>query len=56
MAHRIPWWAAMDRLAAHMHTRGLVADPAPQTWPSYDAAADALEWPRQYVRAMGTST
>ncbi|KAK4043107.1 NAD(P)-binding protein [Parachaetomium inaequale] len=56
MAHRIPWWVTMDRIAGHMHARGLVADPHPQTWPSYDAAADSLEWPRQYVRAMGTST
>ena len=55
MAHKISWWTVMSYLAKGLHQRGLVTEPEAQTWPSYDMAADNLGWPRQFVRAMGTS-
>ncbi len=55
MAHRVPWWDVMDRLAEGLYKRGLVVDPNPQIWPSDDMAAEYLGFPRPYIRAMGTS-
>ncbi|KAF2251858.1 NAD(P)-binding protein [Trematosphaeria pertusa] len=56
MAHRTPWWAAMDRIAQSLHARGLVAESKPSIWPSDKMAADYLGFPVLYVRAMGTSS
>lgn len=55
MAHRAPWWAYMQAIAQSLHARGLVADPELEIWPSDEAAAKALQFPAQFIRAMGTS-
>lgn len=55
MAHRAPWWKIMSAIAKSLHSRGLVSNPEPQIWPSYDTAADSLGYPRAYIRGMGTS-
>ncbi|KAM5349180.1 hypothetical protein ACJ41O_009003 [Fusarium nematophilum] len=56
MVHRSPWWKVMDDLAEGLYSRGLVSEPKVHVWPSYDEAADSLGFPRQYVRAIGTSS
>lgn len=56
MAHRLPWWKVMERLAAVMHVQGLVTSPEVKTWPSYELAAETLRFPLLYLPAMGTST
>jgi ABC-type taurine transport system ATPase subunit len=54
-AHRAPWWAFMDAVAKALHARGLVADSRLETWPSDEAAAEALHFPALFIRAMGTA-
>lgn len=54
MAHRIPWWTVMQRIADGLHARGLVEDPRVQVWSSYETAAEQLGFPPQHVKAMGT--
>ncbi|TPX18688.1 uncharacterized protein E0L32_002545 [Thyridium curvatum] len=56
IAHKVPWWRTIDLLAQQMHRRGLVNEPTPRTWPTYEMAADCLKFPARYVRAMGAST
>jgi hypothetical protein len=56
VAHRVPWWRTMDSLAEHLYRRGLVVEPTPRIWPTYEMAADCLGFPAKYVRAMGAST
>lgn len=56
MAHRSPWWDAMQRIAEAMHARGLVNEPKAKTWPSYEMAAESVGYPLLYIRAIGTST
>ncbi|KAF2652652.1 NAD(P)-binding protein [Lophiostoma macrostomum CBS 122681] len=55
-AHRAPWWAYMEALAKSLYARGLVADSEVETWPSDEAAAQALHFPAQFIRAMGTAS
>jgi hypothetical protein len=55
MAHKVPWWDVMQRIAESLYARGLVEEPKAQTWPSYEMAAEYLQFPVQYVRAMGAS-
>ncbi|KAI0149688.1 NAD(P)-binding protein [Hypoxylon sp. NC0597] len=55
-AHREPWWEVMQRLADALYARGLVAEPKVQVWPSYEMAAEVLGFPRQHIRAIGTSS
>jgi hypothetical protein len=55
MAHRIPWWDVMDRLAKALHARGLVKEPKARIWPSDEVAAETLGFPARYIRAMGTA-
>lgn len=55
MAHRAPWWAYMEALAKSLHARGLVASSELETWPSDAEAAEALHFPAQFIRAMGTA-
>ncbi|KAI1459922.1 NAD(P)-binding protein [Annulohypoxylon moriforme] len=54
--HKAPWWEIMQRLADGLYARGLVTEPKVQVWPSYNVAAEQLGFPRQYVRAIGTSS
>ncbi|KAF2447201.1 NAD(P)-binding protein [Karstenula rhodostoma CBS 690.94] len=56
MAHRAPWWAYMQAIAKSLHARGLVADAELEIWPSDEAAAKALQFPAQFIRAMGTAS
>ncbi|KAI9704644.1 MAG: hypothetical protein M1820_005392 [Bogoriella megaspora] len=56
IAHKTHWWRVMQRLAEALHARGLVAEPEVDVWPSDDVAAEYLEFPRPFVRAMGTSS
>ncbi|CAH0040236.1 unnamed protein product [Clonostachys rhizophaga] len=55
-AHRLPWWKTMERIAAGLHARGLVAEPKAQVWPSWEEAAAQLKWPVQHIHAMGAAT
>ncbi|KAF4336095.1 hypothetical protein FBEOM_10031 [Fusarium beomiforme] len=52
VAHRISWWKIMDKIGQGLYTRGLVDEPTPKTWPSYDMAADNLGFPRRFIRPM----
>ncbi|OBR07670.1 Nad dependent epimerase dehydratase family protein [Colletotrichum higginsianum IMI 349063] len=56
VAYTMSWWKVMSAIARALHSRGLVKDLEPQFWPSYDAAADELGWPRAYTRGMGASS
>ncbi|KAF6831620.1 nad dependent epimerase dehydratase family protein [Colletotrichum plurivorum] len=55
-SHRVRWSAVTRRLAEILHARGLVEKPEVRLWPSFDAAADALGFPRLYMEAIGTSS
>ncbi|KAF5621439.1 hypothetical protein F25303_12309 [Fusarium sp. NRRL 25303] len=52
IAHRISWWKIMDKIAEGLYARGLVDEPTPKIWPNYDVAADALGFPRKFIRPM----
>lgn len=54
-SHNVSTWSLMQRFATSLHDRGLVSNPEPVVWPSYETAADYLGWPRAHVRAMGTN-
>ncbi|KAF9878654.1 NAD dependent epimerase/dehydratase [Colletotrichum karsti] len=56
VAHQVSWWDVMQKLAEVLHARGLVTEPAAQVWPSDDVAAEALGFPKLYIRAMGTAS
>ncbi|KAJ4356343.1 uncharacterized protein N0V89_004375 [Didymosphaeria variabile] len=56
MAHRAPWWAYMQAIANSLYARGLVVDPELEIWPSDEEAAEALHFPAQFIRAMGTAS
>lgn len=43
------------KLAQHMHARGMVTDPVPKVWSSWDVAADNLGFPRALIKAMATN-
>ncbi|KAJ4297759.1 hypothetical protein N0V90_005654 [Kalmusia sp. IMI 367209] len=43
-------------MAKSLHARGLVVDSEVEVWPSDEAAAQALHFPTQFIRAMGTSS
>ncbi|KNB08832.1 hypothetical protein FOXG_09541 [Fusarium oxysporum f. sp. lycopersici 4287] len=53
VAHRISWWKIMDKIAEGLYARGLVDEPTPKIWPNYDVAADALGFPRKFIRPIG---
>lgn len=55
-SHRSPWWAVLERIAAALHARGLIADASVKVWPDYDVAAKSLQLPRQYIVPMTMST
>ncbi|KAF5986568.1 hypothetical protein FCOIX_1382 [Fusarium coicis] len=52
VAHRVSWWKIMDKIAEGLYARGLVDEPTPKIWPNYDVAADALGFPRRFIRPM----
>ncbi|KAF5234642.1 hypothetical protein FANTH_11994 [Fusarium anthophilum] len=52
VAHRISWWKIMDKIAEGLYARGLVDEPTPKIWPNYNVAADALGFPRKFIRPM----
>ncbi|KAI7764092.1 hypothetical protein LZL87_006474 [Fusarium oxysporum] len=52
VAHRISWWKIMDKIAEGLYARDLVDEPTPKIWPNYDVAADALGFPRKFIRPM----
>ncbi|KLP19696.1 Uncharacterized protein LW94_4327 [Fusarium fujikuroi] len=52
IAHRISWWKIMDKITEGLYARGLVDEPIPKIWPNYDVAADALGFPRKFIRPM----
>ena len=54
-AHRAPLWDVMQRIANALYSRGIVAEPKVQVWPSDDMAAEYLGFPRPFVRDMGTA-
>ncbi|KPM41084.1 hypothetical protein AK830_g5461 [Neonectria ditissima] len=55
-AHRSPTWKLMAELAKGLHSRGLVDTPEVHVWPSHDAGADGLGFPRRFIRAMAMSS
>ena len=54
-AHRAPWWAYMKALSRSLEARGLLRDSELKIWPSDETAARALNFPSQFIRAMGTA-
>ncbi|KAH8200806.1 hypothetical protein TruAng_005043 [Truncatella angustata] len=56
IAHTVPWWNVMQRIAESLHARGLVKSSQTQIWPSYKMAAEYLNFPLAHVRAMGASS
>lgn len=54
MGHKTSNWAVMAAFAKHLHAANLVEEPKPRTWPSDEAAAEALGIPVFLVRIMGT--
>lgn len=55
-AHRAPWHKTMHGLAQALYKRGLVTNPEPEVWPSYEMAAEQLGWPPQHARAMALNS
>ena len=55
LAHKVSWWKIKKLIAQNLYERGLVDDPKPRVWPSYEQAADELGFPRAYIRGMGSS-
>ncbi|KIX01887.1 uncharacterized protein Z518_07826 [Rhinocladiella mackenziei CBS 650.93] len=55
-AHRASWWDVLQGLANGLYARGLVGEPELRIWPSDRTAAERLEFPVPYVRAMCTSS
>jgi hypothetical protein len=45
----------MQAIARSLYARGLIVDSEPEIWPSDEAAAKALNFPTQFIRAMGTA-
>ena len=52
LAHNVQWWESLDRLAIALHARGLIDDAETSTWPNYEAAAEALGIPLQFVQLL----
>ncbi|KAI1207062.1 uncharacterized protein F4807DRAFT_463124 [Annulohypoxylon truncatum] len=46
----------MQRLAGALYARGLCYEARVQVLPRYDEAADELGLPREFIRAIGTSS
>ncbi|TDZ17692.1 hypothetical protein Cob_v009446 [Colletotrichum orbiculare MAFF 240422] len=55
-SHFASWWSVMQRIAEAMHARGLVTHSSPVVWPDDDTAAESLGLPRQFLRAMVSSS
>lgn len=55
IAHRVPLWDIMQRLAERLYARGLIQEQEVQIWPDDETAAESLGFPLKYVRAMCTS-
>ncbi|TEA21308.1 hypothetical protein C8034_v007726 [Colletotrichum sidae] len=55
-SHFASWWSVMQRIAEAMHARGLVTQSSPVVWPDDDTAAESLGFPRQFLRAMVSSS
>ncbi|KAH6725045.1 hypothetical protein BKA61DRAFT_688439 [Leptodontidium sp. MPI-SDFR-AT-0119] len=49
-------WTVMKHLSDVMYARGLVKEVVTPTWPSDKMAAEALDLPLAYIRAMETSS
>jgi hypothetical protein len=54
-AHKVNWWAILDRLAVDMKARDLVTDETPQIWESDDAAAEGLGIPAMFLKPFFNS-
>lgn len=55
LAHNLQWREVLDRLAAALHARGLVADPKAQVWPSDEVAAESLGVPVGFLQVLWNS-
>ncbi|TDZ41511.1 hypothetical protein CTRI78_v009577 [Colletotrichum trifolii] len=55
-SHFASWWSVMQRIAEAMHARGLVTQSRTEVWPDDDMAAESLGFPRQFLRAMVSSS
>lgn len=55
LAHSLTWHEFASRLAASLHTRGLVASEEVKVWSSDDEAAEALGVPAMFVGALWNS-
>ena len=55
LAHKLHWHEVLDRLAAALHSRGLVNDTEIKTWGSDEEVAKVLEYPEAFVQAFWNS-
>lgn len=55
LAHDLHWWEFLDRLAAALKARGLIADSETRIWSSDEAAAEALGVPVQFLQPLWNS-
>ncbi|PVH69124.1 NAD(P)-binding protein [Cadophora sp. DSE1049] len=56
LAHEIPWWETLGRLAAAMKARGLVASSETPVWTSDEVAAEATGVPAMFVDILFKSS
>jgi len=55
VAHDLFWWEIMDHLAVALKARNLVTDSETRIWPDYEAAAEGLGVPVQFVKPLWNS-
>ncbi|KAF2482541.1 hypothetical protein BDY17DRAFT_298706 [Neohortaea acidophila] len=55
VAHKIHWWPTLDRMAAALHSRGLVQQRSTQMWPNDEEAAEAYGLPGLFVQMIFNS-
>lgn len=55
VAHEIHWWPTLDRMAAALHSRGLVQQRSTQMWPNDEEAAEAYGLPGLFVQMIFNS-
>ncbi|KAH7305843.1 hypothetical protein B0I35DRAFT_443369 [Stachybotrys elegans] len=55
VAHQFSYWDLLSGLAKSLHQLGLVDDETVKTWPSWEAGADALGFPRAFIKGIAGS-
>lgn len=55
LAHDLPRWEFLDRLAVALKARGLATDTKVQIWPSDEVAGEVLGVPSLFVQVLWNS-